>query len=31
MKNQGDAVFQAPRRFFQQSLSGKQNQWAFRA
>ncbi|KAJ7713004.1 Alpha/Beta hydrolase protein [Mycena metata] len=26
---QGDAVFQAPRRFFQQSLSGKQNQWAF--
>ncbi|KAJ7258780.1 carotenoid ester lipase precursor [Mycena haematopus] len=26
---QGDAVFQAPRRFFQQSLSGKQNQWGF--
>ncbi|KAJ6462794.1 carotenoid ester lipase precursor [Mycena vitilis] len=26
---QGDAVFQAPRRFFQQTLSGKQNQWAF--
>ncbi|KAJ6624410.1 carotenoid ester lipase precursor [Mycena sp. CBHHK59/15] len=26
---QGDGVFQAPRRFFQQSLSGKQNQWAF--
>ncbi|KAJ7205202.1 Alpha/Beta hydrolase protein [Mycena pura] len=26
---QGDAVFQAPRRFFQQSQSGKQNQWAF--
>ncbi|KAJ6455466.1 carotenoid ester lipase precursor [Mycena sanguinolenta] len=26
---QGDAVFQAPRRFFQQSRSGKQNQWAF--
>ncbi|KAJ7777805.1 carotenoid ester lipase precursor [Mycena olivaceomarginata] len=26
---QGDAIFQAPRRFFQQSLSGKQNQWAF--
>ncbi|KAJ7776822.1 alpha beta-hydrolase [Mycena maculata] len=26
---QGDAVFQAPRRFFQESLSGKQNQWAF--
>ncbi|KAJ7366220.1 carotenoid ester lipase precursor [Mycena albidolilacea] len=25
----GDAVFQAPRRFFQQSLSGKQNQWGF--
>nr|GAT46970.1 predicted protein [Mycena chlorophos] len=26
---QGDAVFQAPRRFLQQSRSGKQNQWAF--
>ncbi|KAJ7051684.1 Alpha/Beta hydrolase protein [Mycena amicta] len=26
---QGDAVFQAPRRFFQQARSGKQNQWAF--
>ncbi|KAK7050555.1 carboxylic ester hydrolase [Favolaschia claudopus] len=26
---QGDAVFQAPRRFFQQTLSGKQKQWAF--
>ncbi|KAJ7660448.1 carotenoid ester lipase precursor [Mycena rosella] len=26
---QGDGVFQAPRRFFQKSLSGKQNQWAF--
>jgi len=26
---QGDAVFQAPRRFFQQSQSGKQNQWGF--
>ncbi|KAJ7914278.1 Alpha/Beta hydrolase protein [Mycena leptocephala] len=26
---QGDAVFQAPRRFFQQSRSGKQKQWAF--
>ncbi|KAJ7101536.1 carotenoid ester lipase precursor [Mycena belliarum] len=26
---QGDGVFQAPRRFFQQSLSGKQNQWGF--
>ncbi|KAJ7205201.1 carotenoid ester lipase precursor [Mycena pura] len=26
---QGDGVFQAPRRFFQQSQSGKQNQWAF--
>ncbi|KAJ6624409.1 carotenoid ester lipase precursor [Mycena sp. CBHHK59/15] len=26
---QGDGVFQAPRRFFQQNLSGKQNQWAF--
>ncbi|KAJ7205224.1 Alpha/Beta hydrolase protein [Mycena pura] len=26
---QGDGVFQAPRRFFQQTLSGKQNQWAF--
>ncbi|KAJ7480555.1 carotenoid ester lipase precursor [Mycena latifolia] len=26
---QGDGVFQAPRRFFQQALSGKQNQWAF--
>ncbi|KAJ7916877.1 Alpha/Beta hydrolase protein [Mycena leptocephala] len=26
---QGDAVLQAPRRFFQQTLSGKQNQWAF--
>ncbi|CAK5270426.1 unnamed protein product [Mycena citricolor] len=26
---QGDAVFQAPRRFFQQTLSGRQNQWAF--
>ncbi|KAJ6555000.1 carotenoid ester lipase precursor [Mycena vulgaris] len=26
---QGDSVFQAPRRFFQQALSGKQNQWAF--
>ncbi|KAJ7449508.1 carotenoid ester lipase precursor [Mycena latifolia] len=27
---QGDAVFQAPRRLFQQSLSGRQDQWAFR-
>ncbi|KAJ7628831.1 carotenoid ester lipase precursor [Roridomyces roridus] len=26
---QGDAVFQAPRRFFQNALSGKQNMWAF--
>ncbi|KAJ7505885.1 Alpha/Beta hydrolase protein [Mycena galericulata] len=26
---QGDGVFQAPRRFFQQTLSGRQNQWAF--
>ncbi|KAJ7448046.1 carotenoid ester lipase precursor [Mycena latifolia] len=26
---QGDAVFQAPRRLFQQSLSGRQDQWAF--
>ncbi|KAF7309409.1 Carboxylic ester hydrolase [Mycena indigotica] len=26
---QGDAVFQAPRRFFQQARSGKQNQWGF--
>lgn len=26
---QGDAVFQAPRRFFLQNLSGKQNIWAF--
>ncbi|KAJ7289382.1 Alpha/Beta hydrolase protein [Mycena rebaudengoi] len=26
---QGDAVFQAPRRFFQQTLSGKQDQWAY--
>ncbi|KAJ7171378.1 carotenoid ester lipase precursor [Mycena filopes] len=26
---QGDAVFHAPRRFFQQSLSGKQNQWGY--
>ncbi|KAJ7364786.1 Alpha/Beta hydrolase protein [Mycena albidolilacea] len=26
---QGDAVFHAPRRFFQQALSGKQNQWAY--
>jgi len=26
---QGDAVFQAPRRFFLQSLSGKQNIWSF--
>ncbi|KAJ7710612.1 carotenoid ester lipase precursor [Mycena rosella] len=26
---QGDAVFHAPRRFFQQSLSGKQPQWAY--
>ncbi|KAJ7119783.1 Alpha/Beta hydrolase protein [Mycena epipterygia] len=26
---QGDGVFQAPRRFFQQARSGKQNQWAF--
>ncbi|KAF7327211.1 Carboxylic ester hydrolase [Mycena kentingensis (nom. inval.)] len=26
---QGDSVFQAPRRFFQQSRSGKQNQWGF--
>ncbi|KAJ7124165.1 carotenoid ester lipase precursor [Mycena epipterygia] len=25
----GDGVFQAPRRFFQQGRSGKQNQWAF--
>ncbi|KAK0460004.1 carotenoid ester lipase precursor [Desarmillaria tabescens] len=26
---QGDAVFQAPRRFFLQNISGKQNIWAF--
>ncbi|KAJ7644706.1 carotenoid ester lipase precursor [Roridomyces roridus] len=26
---QGDGVFQAPRRFFQKALNGKQNQWAF--
>ncbi|KAJ7443860.1 Alpha/Beta hydrolase protein [Mycena latifolia] len=26
---QGDAVFQAPRRFFQQTLSGTQQQWGF--
>ncbi|KAF9487790.1 lipase [Pleurotus eryngii] len=26
---QGDAVFQAPRRFFLQQRSGKQNTWAF--
>ncbi|KAJ7448790.1 carotenoid ester lipase precursor [Mycena latifolia] len=26
---QGDAVFHAPRRFFQQSLSGKQSQWGY--
>jgi hypothetical protein len=26
---QGDGVFQAPRRFFQQSRSGKQKQWGF--
>ncbi|KAF7298756.1 Carboxylic ester hydrolase [Mycena indigotica] len=26
---QGDGVFQAPRRFFQQSQSGKQKQWGF--
>lgn len=26
---QGDAVFQAPRRFFLQSLSGKQPIWSF--
>ncbi|KAJ7609564.1 Alpha/Beta hydrolase protein [Mycena polygramma] len=26
---QGDAVFHAPRRFFQQALSGKQKQWAY--
>ncbi|KAJ7166299.1 carotenoid ester lipase precursor [Mycena crocata] len=26
---QGDSVFQAPRRFFQQSRSGKQKQWGF--
>jgi len=26
---QGDIIFQAPRRFFQQARSGKQNQWAF--
>nr|GAT47596.1 predicted protein [Mycena chlorophos] len=26
---QGDAVFQAPRRFFMQSRSGKQNMWGF--
>ncbi|KAJ7897497.1 Alpha/Beta hydrolase protein [Mycena leptocephala] len=26
---QGDGVFQAPRRFFQQARSGKQNQWAY--
>ncbi|KAL0577126.1 hypothetical protein V5O48_004879 [Marasmius crinis-equi] len=26
---QGDAVFQAPRRFFLQTLSGKQNIWSF--
>lgn len=27
---QGDAVFQAPRRFFLEQRSGKQNSWAFR-
>lgn len=27
---QGDAVFQAPRRFFLQQRSSKQNTWAFR-
>ncbi len=27
---QGDAVFQAPRRFFLQQRSGKQNTWSFR-
>jgi acetylcholinesterase len=27
---QGDAVFQAPRRFFLQQRSGSQNTWAFR-
>ncbi|KAJ7599913.1 carotenoid ester lipase precursor [Mycena floridula] len=26
---QGDAVFQAPRRFFMQARSGKQNMWGF--
>ncbi|KAJ7505873.1 carotenoid ester lipase precursor [Mycena galericulata] len=26
---QGDSVFQAPRRFLQQTLSGRQNQWAY--
>ncbi|KAJ7609760.1 Alpha/Beta hydrolase protein [Mycena polygramma] len=26
---QGDAVFQAPRRFFQQQRSGKQKQWGY--
>ncbi|KAJ7139061.1 alpha beta-hydrolase [Mycena epipterygia] len=26
---QGDGVFQAPRRFFQQARSGKQKQWGF--
>ncbi|KAJ7485724.1 carotenoid ester lipase precursor [Mycena latifolia] len=26
---QGDGVFQAPRRFFQHSLSGRQEQWGF--
>ncbi|KAJ7625831.1 Alpha/Beta hydrolase protein [Roridomyces roridus] len=26
---QGDAVFQAPRRLFQKTLDGKQDQWAF--
>ncbi|KAF7350022.1 COesterase domain-containing protein [Mycena venus] len=26
---QGDAVFHAPRRFFQQARSGKQDQWAY--
>jgi len=27
---QGDAAFQAPRRFFLQQRSGSQNAWAFR-
>lgn len=28
---QGDLVFQAPRRFFLEQRSGKQNTWSFRA